>query len=143
MQIDDEVMIAANADDVWAIYSDVERWPEWTDSVRSVEYVDGHALAVGARVRIAQPKLPVAVWEIRAVDPGRSWTWVASSPGVRTTAVHTLEPAGVNATRVHQTIVHGGPIGVIVGRVYARLTRAYLAMEAAGLRQRCEAHASA
>ena len=143
MQFDDEVMIAASIDDVWAIYSDVERWPEWTASIRSVRYVDGHALAVGARVRIAQPRLPIAVWEVRSVDLGRSWTWVASRPGVRTTAVHKLEPAGVNATRVCQTVVQSGPVGVIVGRVYARLTREYLAMEAAGLRQRCEAHASA
>ena len=143
MQFDDEVMIDASVDEVWAIYSDVERWPEWTASIRSVRYVDGNALAVGARVRIEQPKLPAAVWEVRAVDPGRSWTWVASGPGVRTTAVHTLEAVGANATRVHQTIVQRGPVGYIIGRVYRRLTRDYLAMEAQGLRQRCEANASA
>jgi len=142
MQFDDEVMINASIDAVWAIYSDVERWPEWTRSVRSLRYVDGAELAVGARVRIEQPKLPTATWEIRVVDPGQSWTWVASGPGVRTTAVHALEPVHMNATRVHQTLVQSGSVGVIIGRVYGRLTRAYLAMEAAGLRQRCEANAS-
>ena len=35
------------------------------------------------------------------------------------------------------------PHQLILGRLYARLTRSYLAMEAAGLRQRCETNASA
>ena len=143
MQFDGEVVIDASIDEVWAVYSDVERWPEWTESISTVSYVDGGALAVGARVRIKQPKLPTAVWEERDVEPGRSWTWVATGPGIRTTAVHTLEPAGANATRVQQTLVQQGPVGALVGRVYARLTRSYLAMEATGLKRRCEAHASA
>ena len=143
MRFDDEVMIDASSGDVWAIYSDVERWPEWTASIRSVCYVEGSALTVGARVRIEQPKLRTTVWEIGDVDLGRSWTWVAKGPGIRTTAVHTLDPVGVNATRVHQTIIQSGPLGVVFGRLYSRLTRSYLAMEGAGLRQRCEANASA
>lgn len=139
MQFDDEVLIDAPIDDVWTVYSDVERWPDWTASVGSVEFVEGHAVAVGARARIKQPKLPVAVWEVSAVEPGRSWTWVATGPGVRTTAVHTLEPEGEHKTRVHQTIVQEKFVGAIIGRMYGRLTREYLAMEAAGLKQRCEA----
>jgi uncharacterized membrane protein len=143
MRFDDEVLIDAGIAEVWAIYSDVERWSEWTASIRSVRYVEGNALTVGARVRIEQPKLPAAVWEVREVNSGYSWTWVAQVPGIRTTAVHTLEPVGTNETRVHQTLIQGGLLGVIVGRLYTRLTRSYLAMEAAGLRQRCEANASA
>lgn len=143
MQFDHEAVIDASIDRVWDVYTDVERWPEWTRSVRSCTYVDGDAITVGARVRIEQPKLPTAVWAVRAVDPGRSWMWVATGPGIRTTAVHTLEPAGQQSTRVHQTLVQRGPLGTIVGRMYARLTRTYLAMEAAGLKARCEQHASA
>ncbi len=139
MRFDDEVLIDAPIDDVWAVYSDVEHWPDWTASVRSVAFVDGHAVELGARARIKQPKLPTAVWEVRTIEPARSWTWVATAPGVRTTAVHTLEAEGEHKTRVHQTILQEGPIGVLIGRVYARLTREYLAMEAAGLKQRCEA----
>ena len=143
MRFDDEVMVDASIDEVWAIYSDVERWPEWTASIRRVRYVEGSALTVGARVRIEQPKLRAAVWEVGDVDPGHSWTWVSRGPGIRTTAIHTLEPVGANATRVHQTVIQSGLLGVVVGRLYSRLTRSYLAAEAAGLRQRCEANASA
>jgi uncharacterized protein YndB with AHSA1/START domain len=141
MRFDDEVLINASIDRVWAVYSDVEHWPEWTASVRGVEYVEGDAVKVGARVRIRQPKLPTAVWEVRTVEPGRSWTWEASGPGVHTTAVHTLEPVGEQQTRVRQTIVQQGFLGKVIGRVYGGLTRRYLSMEAAGLKQRSEAPA--
>jgi uncharacterized protein YndB with AHSA1/START domain len=143
MQFNDDVLINASIDRVWAVYTDVEHWPEWTASVRETRYTDGDTLAVGARVLIDQPKLPTATWEVSSVDTGRSWTWIASGPGVRTTAVHTLEAAGNDKTRVQQTLVQSGPLGSIIGRVYSKLTRRYLAMEASGLKQRCEDDPSA
>lgn len=106
------------------------------------EYLEGAALAPGARLRIEQPKLPTAEWQISDVNSRHSWTWVARGPGIRTTAIHSLEADGPNATRAQQTLIQSGPLGAIFGRVYARLTRRYLALEGAGLRQRCEAHAS-
>lgn len=142
MRFDDEVLIDASVEKVWEIYANVARWPEWTASIRSVQYLEGDALAPGARLRIEQPKLPAAVWQIIAVNPGHSWTWVARGPGIRTTAIHSLEADGPKRTRAHQTLIQSGPLGAIFGRFYARLTRRYLAMEGAGLRQRCEAHAS-
>ena len=48
---------------VWEVMADVGRWPEWTASMTSVELL-GDALDVGAHVRIRQPKLPAAVWEV-------------------------------------------------------------------------------
>ena len=143
MQFEDEILINAGIDRVWAVYTDVEHWPEWTASVRDIRYTDGDTLDVGARVQIAQPKLPTATWEVSSIDPGRSWTWIATGPGVRTTAMHTLEPAGTDKTRVQQTLVQSGPMGSIIGRVYSKLTRRYLAMEASGLKQRCEHDSSA
>jgi len=142
MRFDDEILIDAGVADVWTIYSDVERWPEWTASVRKSEYIGGRGLTEGARVRIDQPKLPTAKWEVTTSDPGRSWTWVAKGPGIRTVATHTLEPVGA-ATCVHQSIEQHGPVGAIVARVYARLTREYLRMEASGLKQRCENNTAA
>jgi uncharacterized protein YndB with AHSA1/START domain len=143
MRFDDEVLIDAGITDVWTIYSDVARWPEWTASVRTVEYIDGREVREGARVRIDQPKLPTAEWEVTTVEPGHSWTWIAKGPGVRTTATHTLVPVDSATTRVHQTIEQHGPVGTIIGLIYAKLTRDYLRMEAAGLKQRCESHRAA
>ena len=143
MRFEDEILINEPIDVVWAVYSDVERWPEWTASVDTSEFVEGNELAVGARVAIKQPKLPKAVWQVTGIEPGRSWTWVAKGPGVRTTAVHTLESIDARTTRVRMTLEQGGLFGGLVGRLWAKLTREYLATEAAGLKTRSEARASA
>jgi len=143
MKFDDEVIIDAPADVVWDVYADVERWPEWTDSVSAVEHLEGAGLEPGARVRIEQPKLPKAVWQVSALDPGRSWTWTSKAPGITSIATHAVEPRPDGRTHVSQSIDQRGPLGALIGRLYARLTRSYLAMEAAGLKARSEARASA
>jgi hypothetical protein len=143
MRFDDEILIGAPADAVWRVYADVEHWSEWTPSITAVRFVDGATLAPGARVHIEQPKLPKAVWEVSAIEPGRAWTWVSKAPGITSTATHTLEPLDDGTTRVCQSIEQSGPLGAVFGRLYARLTRSYLAMEAAGLKARCEARTTA
>src|SRR4051794_6249973 len=139
MRYDDEVIIDAASDAVWAVYADVEHWPEWTKSVREVRYVSGDRVVEGARVRIRQPKLPTVTWQVATVEPGRSWSWESRAPGVHTVAMHTLEPLDAHRTRVRQAIEQKGPLAPISGWIYAKLTRSYLAMEAAGLKQRWEA----
>jgi uncharacterized protein YndB with AHSA1/START domain len=139
MNIADSVTIGAGTDEVWRVFTDVERWPEWTASVRTVEVVSGGGVEPGARVRIRQPRLPLLTWEVSEVEPGVSWTWVARSPGVVTTARHTLTPQGPGETVVRQVIEQRGPLGAVAGRLSARLTRRYLALEGAGLKARCEA----
>ncbi len=139
VQFHETVTIDAPADVVWAVYTDVERWPEWTRSVRSCTYVRGSAIVVGAQVRIVQPKLLPATWEVTAVEPGRSWTWDARSPGVRTSATHVLEAPDARTTRALLTITQQGALSAVIGRAYGRLTRSYLAMEAAGLQRQSEA----
>jgi uncharacterized membrane protein len=141
MHADDSIEIHAPSDAVWAVYADVERWPTWTASVRSVELVGGDALAPGVRARIDQPRLPRVTWTVTELTPGRSWAWEARSPGAHTVARHVLTPVGDGSTRVETSIDQGGPIGALVGRLYAGLTRRYLRMEAEGLKARCEAPA--
>ena len=75
--------------------------------------------------------------------PGRSWTWEAKVPGFRTVAVHDVEAVDSSTTRVRSSIAQTGPFGELFGRLYARLTRKYMAMEAAGLKSLSEARASA
>ncbi|HEX6418482.1 MAG TPA: SRPBCC family protein [Acidimicrobiales bacterium] len=135
------VTIDAPADHVWRVFTDVERWPEWTASVTRAEVVGGGGagLRVGTAVRIKQPRFPAITWVVTELDPGVSWTWVARSPGATTVAVHEIEPLDAGTTRVRQRIEQTGPIGALVGRAIRATTRRYLATEAAGLKRRCEA----
>jgi uncharacterized membrane protein len=140
MAFEQTVTIDSPTEQVWSVYADVVRWPEWTESVASVELLDGAPLALDARARIRQPRLPVAVWKVTALDAGSHWTWVASSPGIRTTATHTLTPQTDGTTRVDTSLRQEGPLGWVIARVYAGLTRRSLAMEAEGLKRRCESN---
>jgi hypothetical protein len=77
------------------------------------------------------------VWEVTKWEPGRSWTWAATGPGARTEASHVLTAAG-GRTVAEQAIVSSGPIGRLAAWVWRSLTRRYLAIEAAGLKERSE-----
>lgn len=136
MEFAQRVEIDAPTHVVWSVYSDVVRWPEWTASVRSLTYVRGVGLEVGARVRIDQPRLPVTVWEVTEVSEGRSWTWVARSPGATTSGVHEVRALDGGRTEAVNRLVQTGPLGLLVGRLAAGLTRRYLALEADGLAAR-------
>ena len=70
MITDNAVEIDAPATVVWDVYSDVERWPEWTASVTRLVALDGPGLAVGKRYEIKQPRMPKLVWEVTDVTPG-------------------------------------------------------------------------
>jgi uncharacterized membrane protein len=139
MITDSSVEIEAPAAVVWEVFTDVERWPEWTASVERLVALDGPGIAVGKRFEIEQPRMPKLVWEVTEVDSGRSWTWRQRSPGGTTFAVHELEAQGDGRTLVRQRIDQRGPVGVLVGVLMRRLTRRYLELEAQGLKGRCEA----
>jgi uncharacterized membrane protein len=129
--------IAAPMARVWAVLSDVSRWPEWTDSVDSVD-LDGDALRVGSAARVKQPKLPPATWRVTELMPGRSFTWVARAPGLTSAGSHELEEfEGVTSARL--SLRQSGPLAPLMRLLIGRLTERYVEMEARGLKQRSEA----
>ncbi|ANE78166.1 polyketide cyclase [Mycobacterium adipatum] len=75
--------VAAPADTVWQILTDLQAWPRWGLTVRKAE-LDGTALLLGATGRVWTPvgvRLPFVISEF---DPGRTWGWdVAGVPATR------------------------------------------------------------
>ena len=130
------ITIDAPIDVVWSVFTDVERWPTWASSFTSVELIDG-PMRLGAKARIRQPRLPTLVWEVTKWSPGHSWTWTATSPGARTEASHVLTRSG-DGTLAEQSITSSGPLGRVAAFVWRSVTRRYLAIEAAGLKQQSE-----
>jgi len=120
------------------VFSDVERWPEWTASVTRIVAVDGPGLAVGKRFAIKQPRMPKLVWEVTELVPGSSWTWVQRSPGGLTVARHDVIAESDNRTQVRQQLDQRGPLGALVGFLMRGMTRRYLDLEAAGLKAASE-----
>ncbi len=134
------VEIQASSDRVWGVLYDIERWPEWTPTVTSIQRVDRGPLAVGSRARIRQPKLPPAEWQVTELDEGKRFTWVTRSPGVRVTARHRVD-AGGGGSRATLSLEFAGLLGPLVARLTRGLNERYLALEARGLRQRSEGSA--
>lgn len=138
MITDSSVEIDAPAALVWDVFTDVERWPEWTASVTRIVALDGPGLAVGRRFAIKQPRMPKLVWQVTEILPGASWTWVQRSPGGSTLARHDVVAAADSSTLVRQRLDQGGPAGALVGRLMHGMTKRYLELEAQGLKKRSE-----
>jgi len=134
-----DVGIHAPADRVWAVMRDIERWPEWTPTVKRIRRLDAGELAVGSCARISQPKLLPAKWEVTELsDAERRFSWVTRGPGMQLTARHRVE-AAVDGSRATLSLHFAGPLGGLFARLTANLNERYLALEANGLRKRSEA----
>ena len=131
------VDISAPPDRVWEVMTDVEKWPEWTESVHDVKRLDKRPFGIGSRARIKQPKFLPAVWEVTEFDPGRSFTWVTRSPGMVASGRHRVEPTA-HGSRATLSVAYSGLLGGLVAKVLAGITDRYLMFEAAGLKQRSE-----
>ncbi|OBH54732.1 polyketide cyclase [Mycobacterium mantenii] len=138
MFTEDSVEIDAPPELVWEVFTDVEHWPDWTASVTSLTGLDGPGLAVGRRFAIKQPGMSKLVWKVTAIDPGTSWTWVQSSPGVRVTARHHVVARPGGRTLVRQQLDQRGVLGALVGRLMAKKTERFLDLEGQGLKARSE-----
>jgi uncharacterized protein YndB with AHSA1/START domain len=91
------IEIEAPASVVWDVFTDVERWSEWTASIERIVALDGAAIEVGKRFEIKQPRMPKLIWEVTEVEPGVSWTWRQKAPG--STAFATHEVTAVDGAR--------------------------------------------
>ena len=124
--------IEAPTPPVWEVLYDVARWPEWTPTIDSVERLDDGPFGVGSRAKVRQPKLPQAQWEVTEVVDGRSFTWEATGPGMKTIARHEVVPDGTGST-VTLSIEQTGPMGAVAAFVWRSLTQRYIELEAESL----------
>jgi uncharacterized protein YndB with AHSA1/START domain len=105
------VVVPADAEEVWRVWSEVERWPAWNPVCRSAA-LDGE-LAPGTEMELqmvhprgrefwTRPRLEV-------VSPGKELTWVAKGMGVRARTQTTLlpDPRGTKV-RMHADVT--GPM---------------------------------
>lgn len=122
---------------VAAVMIDVERWHEWTASIRRVSILGGGPLAVGKRALVRQPGVPPAFWKATELDPARGFTWTSYAPGLLVVGRHYAEatPTGSRATL---SLDYTGFFGPLMARLTLGINDKYLAMEAEGLKRRAE-----
>ena len=131
------VDIGAPRDLVASVMIDVEKWHEWTASIKGVKLLDRYPMDVGSRALVRQPKLPPALWKVLMLEPGRGFTWRSTGPGIRATGFHYAEstPSGSRATL---TLEYDGMFSGLLAWLTKSITERYLQLEANGLKARSE-----
>jgi uncharacterized protein YndB with AHSA1/START domain len=131
------VDIDAPPEKVFAVLCAVERWPEWTSTMISVQRLQGGAFAVGSSARVHQPRLRTAVWQVTELEDKRNFTWISRSPGLRMTAGHSIEAKG-SGSRVTLSFELSGFMSPMVSWLYGGLIERYVTTESHGLKKRSE-----
>lgn len=126
---------------VWNVMADVARWPEWTESILSVEEVSpdfgkGGTALVHAKGQ-SRSKFTVTTWE-----PGRGFDWETKSRGATAVGGHWIEPAGEGRSRVTLSVEVGGMVATLLKPLLSKGVNGNLEMEAAGLKRRSESPAT-
>ncbi|BBX23802.1 hypothetical protein MTER_32130 [Mycolicibacter terrae] len=129
--------IAARPADVWAVLTDLEHWPDWTASMREITRLDAGPLCVGSTARVRQPTGRPMVWTVTELADERSFTWTASTAGIRFTGYHELIPTGSGVQAV-LTFTVTGPMAWLGRLLAGGRVRRYVDMEADGLKRHSE-----
>ena len=129
--------IEARPEIVWAVTEDVERWPEWTPTVSSVERVDRGPFRLGSAARIKQPAQGAAEWTVVEFEHGVRFAWESRRRGLRMVGSHELTPHGTGTISV-LGVEASGPVAVLMWPILWPATRLAIWRENRGLKARCE-----
>lgn len=129
--------IAAPADLVWRTVADVEKWPEWTPTMKEVRREDSGDLREGSIAAVQQPKQPLRTWTVTELTPGRSFTWASAGRGLRLSADHTVTTDN-GTTVVALTFSLAGPLAPFASLLAGKAIRQAVDTEAASLKSWCE-----
>ena len=140
MRIERAVRINAPIDQVWTVLTDVTHWPEWTESMTSVERLERSPLGARSRTRIKQPGLAKMTWTVSEFSPPHAFTWEAHLPGLALRGTHELH-SEIDATEVRLIVEQRGILGRLLAPIAKKRSSAYVEMEAAGLKRRVKSAA--
>ena len=137
MKLTSVLHIDAPTDVVWIVTEDVERWPEWTPTVKSVRRVDQGPFGVGSTALLKLPGLPESTWTVTALTRGEGFTWESRVRGTRMIATHEMKAAG-GGTESVVCIEMSGPVVLLLWPLMRVFGRRLLEQENTGLKGRCE-----
>ena len=95
----EQILIAADAQTVWDVLSDIEHWPSWNEAVRSVAVHGPVAPGTSFRWKAGPGTIKSRIAE---VDAPRRIVWTGVTLGIRAVDAFSFE-AAEGGTLVHQT----------------------------------------
>ena len=136
MRAAETFITSAGPEVVWSVLADVEHWRDWTPTVIEVKALNGTGLKVGAKYRVAQPKLRPATYEVTEYVPNRRFTWVQKFAGGAMIADHRVVP--VREQRKSSSHSRPKDCWRTSPEIFSRMIRDYVATEARSLKKRCD-----
>ncbi|GAA4914864.1 polyketide cyclase/dehydrase/lipid transport protein [Actinomycetospora succinea] len=139
MRCEIAVDIDSCPDHVWAVITDLNRWPRWTTAVREAALLGGGTLALHGVVRLRAPRLPERTWRV-AEFQGRRHRFTLRHEGVggHADVRFALVATGVSRSRLVVTHDRSGWLGSPMARITARTVEANLQLLAGDLKEHCE-----
>jgi uncharacterized membrane protein len=137
MRVSHTIQIHAPLDRVWAVTLDLERWPDWTPTVTSVQRLDTGPVEVGSRVRMKQPLQPPSEWVVTRCEAGKVFAWETRRPGLRMVGTHEMRAARTGTTNILHVDAQGALAVLLWPLLLLAMGRA-LRDENLGLARYCE-----
>jgi uncharacterized membrane protein len=134
MRIEHHLDIEAPPSVVFALNTDIERWPTLTPTVTSVTRLDEGPLRAGSQALIKQPGQRATVWTVDTLEPDHRFVWSAQTAGLRMVATHLVDPTPTGA-RNQLRIDLTGPVARLVGPLLRRRLHTVLETENEGFRR--------
>lgn len=108
-------MCPASREQIWAVWSDAERWSEWNSGVRSAT-LDG-PFAAGTKGRLKPASGPAGSIEIVELEPNVLWVTVTRLPGAQFRLEHRLD----DGTDGQVQVTYRAQLGGRLAPLYVRL----------------------
>jgi hypothetical protein len=128
-------------EDVWAVYTSVPSWPEWSEDIERA-HLDGGSFATGSHGRIKFKQVPESRFDIVAVEAPESYVIVAQLFWGLLKVTFDHELTSITAgTQIMESADFSGPLAPLLGlierpRVRRQWPKAMRAMTALAAQRR-------
>jgi uncharacterized protein YndB with AHSA1/START domain len=119
----------ASREQIWAVWSDAERWSEWNSGVRSAT-LDGPFVA-GTKGRLRPASGPTGSIEIVELEPNARWVTVTRLPGARFLLEHRIDDGPDGRLQV----TYRGRLSGRLAPLYVRLQKGALIAAVEGVHE--------
>jgi len=111
--IDTDLMVEGQAEDLWRVWTDVDRWAEWDPHEEEARLID--AFTVGGKGYAKPAGAPGGAFSL--LEVARPYRWVSAAPlpgGGALIMQHTIEPVDSTRCRVRLRCTARGAMGLVV-----------------------------